>query len=88
MSNPSCTPNKLPRGIYFEGARQRYRVRLYWDHQVEHQSYHRDFTEAVEELRRARARIFGLRNSHPEGRGTPQLHTANDQIAALQSGLI
>ncbi len=40
--------NSLPKGIYFEPLRNRYRVRLYKAGRIIHRSYHKDL-EAAEE---------------------------------------
>ena len=37
----------LPRGIYYEAARKRYRVRVYKFSKVTHRSYHRDLPTAL-----------------------------------------
>ena len=49
METPSA-PTKIqaPKGIYFEAARQRWRVRLYKQGEVIHLSYHRSIEDAME----------------------------------------
>jgi len=41
---------KLPLGIYYEPARERYRVRVYKFNKVTHCSYHKDLGEAMAAL--------------------------------------
>jgi hypothetical protein len=41
---------RVPRGIFFEESRNRYRVRLYYCQQVVWRSYHPDLSEAEETL--------------------------------------
>jgi hypothetical protein len=40
-------PVKLPRGIWYEETRERYRVRIYQNKRVFHLSYHRTLNEAL-----------------------------------------
>jgi hypothetical protein len=44
---PIETATKLPRGVWFERNRNRYRVRIYKNKQVFHISYHRTLGEAL-----------------------------------------
>ena len=45
--------DRLPRGVFFEPKRNRYRVRLYYCQRVIWRSYHACPYDATEELRRA-----------------------------------
>lgn len=47
-------PEKLPKGIYFERERQRFRVRLYLDQTVIWRTYHRRFEAAAHALEEAK----------------------------------
>ena len=46
-------PDKLPRGIFYEPHRNRYRVRLYYCQQVVWRSYHDELASALAELHKA-----------------------------------
>lgn len=39
--------NELPRGVYYEAARKRYRVRIYKNKRVVHLSYHKRLNDAL-----------------------------------------
>ncbi len=71
----------LPKGIYFEADRNRFRVRLYLRQRVIHRSYHRDLRDALEALRRAKARREALKTSDSERRR--DLCSIESQIEAL-----
>lgn len=43
-----------PPGLWYEAARNRWRVRLYKQRQLYHLSYHTDYTEALSALHHAR----------------------------------
>lgn len=44
----------LPRGIYYEAKRRRYRVRLYYGQRILWRSYHTTLEAAVEQLENAK----------------------------------
>lgn len=46
------TNRKLPKGIWYEKSRGRYRVRVYSANKVYHLSYHRSLNEAKHTLRK------------------------------------
>ena len=60
-------PPRLPRGIFFEATRNRYRVRLYYGSCVIWRSYHDNVTAALAALQQARAH----RRSHVRRRPPP-----------------
>lgn len=71
----------LPKGIYFEADRNRFRVRLYLQQQVVHRSYHRDLRDAIDALRRARDEREELRSRRQMRRR--DLSSIESQVAAL-----
>ncbi len=47
--------DNLPKGIWYEAQRQRYRVRIYRKDVVQHLSYHETLEEAIEALQQCNA---------------------------------
>lgn len=74
--------NTLPKGIWFEAKRQRYRVRVYRRSRVIHRSYHKSLDEAKAALREARKHRTDIRaNEGP-------VSSVQDQVRALTENLI
>ena len=47
-------PNRLPRGVWYDAERERYRCRVYRDNSVIHLSYHDSAPEAIDTLTRVK----------------------------------
>lgn len=70
----------LPRGIYYEHARQRYRVRLYKRGQPVYLSYHPTLEQAIDALSAAREAVDKMVFIE----GPADLTEPSSQIQALQ----
>lgn len=73
----------LPRGIWYEEARKRYRVRVYRKNRVIHRSYHQDLDAARRALQQAKQ----LRASIRAQEARP-VRSVQDQVRALKENLI
>lgn len=73
----------LPKGIYFEDDRQRWRVRLYKEGAVVHLSYHRSLEDAMEGWLVAKTR---QRHSHRQ-HVTPETTTMHGLLRTLSAAL-
>lgn len=80
-------PWRLPRGIYFERARGRYRVRLYRRSKAVYLSYHPTLEEAVAALAQARAAIKRMGPDPTPLTIMQDLTSLDRQIQALIGGL-
>lgn len=77
---------RLPRGIYYEELRGRYRVRLYKRHRMVYLSYHATLEEAVQAHAIAREAVKHMRVPEPTpAEFTGEMTTLGTQIAALFS---
>lgn len=63
---------KLPRGIFYDSKRRRYRVRVHIKSKVVHLSYHRTYEEALEAFKEAKHQQFEVRRMPPPDTSTPQ----------------
>lgn len=76
--------DRLPRGIYYEARRQRYRVRIYKNNQVVYRSYHTLLEDALAALSQARA----VQAAYHEPTATYDLTGADGQLSAFRTGAI
>jgi len=76
---------KLPRGVYYEARRKRYRVRLYKGNRVVHRSYHKTAEDAVQTWTKARGTQQTVVVPRPEHY---DLADPEGQISAIRSGAI
>jgi hypothetical protein len=81
-------PERLPKGIYFEAARGRFRVRLYKRSTAVYLSYHSTLDEAVAALTEARRAVARMRvpQSCPLT-FTQDLSSLDQHVKALLGGL-
>lgn len=65
---------RLPRGVFFEESRSRYRVRLYFRQNVIWRTYHDDPAAAIVALKQARAyrRSYARQQPRPQPIVLPQ----------------
>lgn len=71
-ANPTTTPDPtsaLPKGIFYETARKRFRVRLYKFGRVVYQTYHRYLAEALASLDRGMGRRVHLERDTTKKQG-------------------
>lgn len=71
----------LPRGVWYDAPRKRFRVRLYRGTAVVYLNYHKTAEGALEDYERARASFQLIE-------GSSALHTVDDQVAALRRQFI
>jgi hypothetical protein len=74
---------RLPKGVFFEEERQRWRVRLYKEADVMHLSYHRTLEDALETWLVAKARQKHSRRQHI----IPETHTMRGLLRTLAASL-
>jgi hypothetical protein len=79
----ASTTSRLPRGIFFETERQRWRVRLYKTGEVIHLSYHRSIEDAMEGWIVAKTRQQHAVRRH----FTPRTHTISGLLQTLANSL-
>jgi hypothetical protein len=72
----------LPRGIIYDPARQRYRVRLYHFHRVVWLSYTRTLNDALADFNAAKHKQADVR-CH-----TSSIRSVQDYVTALQQDLV
>lgn len=76
-------PEKLPRGLWYDGERDRWRVRVYRRNRPIHVSYHKTYVEAVIALAQAKERQHWMRRCDNR-----PISTVADQVQALKLKLI
>lgn len=64
---------KKERGIWFEAARNRYRVRLYRRGRIVHLSYHADAESAAKAYEEAKAEVERIREAEKRYKNNPGL---------------
>lgn len=79
---------RLPKGIYYEESRGRYRVRLYKRSKAVYLSYHPTLEEAVAALTQARQAVKQMRTPEPAPLTIMRdLTSIDSQLQALLGGL-
>lgn len=73
---------KLPRGVIYDPARQRYRVRLYRFHRVIWLSYARSVEEALTDFDNAKVEQKRIKEH------TGHIHSVDDYVDALKNNLV
>lgn len=82
-TTPQQWPGKLPRGIWWDEKRQRWRVRVYRRNRCIHLSYHKELVDALNAYWAAKDRQRWLR-CHDDC----AIVTVADQVEALKTKII
>lgn len=71
--------HNLPRGVFYDPNRKRYRVRISYDHQVIHLSYHKNLESALTIFQKVKA-------EKPKPVALPETTESDALVAFLREG--